>query len=385
MLYVAYIYILNSNLSLNIELNKFFIICLAVFLFFNIILIILHNIYNFESNKNLNKYFVNIKEINFKNKSPFELACLRNSRLPKRRDIITVLLDLINRGYIKIYKYSNKKYYIKKIANDRRKLSESEKNLIDTINDEFYDLKKFISNIFKKNNCKKILNKMTEEIEHKFEEVKINIVFYFLFKILNLFLISFVFIFALGILSFSNIKLNIPIIEYLSEPLSVIIGFMFLIEFFVIASMLYSKIQKLNNILIEKEDLKGFLRINVFVLIFFILIFLLNKCISIFLIITYLYTLSLLLKDKRRFINVKKGYIKDKIEAISLEKYMKEEILINEKECKMIFKEYINCAFSFEIKLKSNENLTSDQIILEKFFKKSKNNLTLFMESVLKL
>ena len=92
-----------------------------------------------------------------------------------------------------------------------------------------------------------------------------------------------------------------------------------------------------------------------------------------------------MLKDKRRFINVKKGYIKDKIEAISLEKYMKEEILINEKECRMIFEEYINCAFAFEIKLKSEKNLNPEQIALRKFFKKSKNNLTLFMESVLKL
>lgn len=386
MIYITFLYFLSGNLNFENNFNTFFVIGLSVFLFLNMIVILMHKLYDVDINNSLDEYFVDINDYDFKKRSPFEIACLRNSSLPGKREIVTTILSLINRDYIKLRKDENDIYYIKKVENiDTKGLKKSEIVLLDCIvpeesdgeNDE-YNLKKFILKMMKQYNSRKVINKMTEELLGKFDFFKRNVIFdviFFILKYVSLVVIIFATIWMFGSINLLNLTSNV-LSFYLVDV------FIIIIEIFLVVYLMYTKIEVFHKLVFEKEKTLRFLSINSLILIGIILIFLLNKGLGTLLMFCYIYAQTLSLMKKRIFVNVKKGYIKEKIEAISLEKYIKDHSFFQEKEMEqiMLYEEYFTYAYAFGINVKVDDKLDLKQNEIEKAIKSTSSQIRNLLE-----
>ena len=375
MIYITFLQFVYGNLNFENNFNNFFIIGIILFIFLNFMVLLLHKIYDKDINNALEDYFVDINDYDFKKRSPFEIACLRNSRLPEKKEIITTILSLINRDYIKLRKDENNVYYIKKVENiSKTNLKESEIILLDCIIpeesdglDDEYNLKKFILKMMKQYNSRKVINKMKEELLGKFDFFKKHIIFDIICFILKYF--SLVCIVFIGIWMFASINIlnttSIVLAFYIFDI------FVFIFELILLSYYIYIKIEKSHKLVYEKEKTGKFLGINALMLIGIVLIFLFAKGLGTLLIFCFVYSQILVLMKKRIFVNVKKGYIKEKIEAISLEKYILEHSFFKEKEIEqiMLYDEYYTYAYAFGINVKVDDKIDLKQLEIDKVIK----------------
>lgn len=386
---ISLIYMYNEAVNLfNYETTKYlgitFIILVAIFLIFNVFVVLLHRIYNVDIENSLKNYFVDVNDIDFTNKKIFEMACLRESRLPCKRDVYTILFGLVNKKYLIISK-EYEDYYIEKTKNlNIDNLSNPEKMLLDLIEDEKVNLKLFIKEISNKYSAKKIVNEMKEEIFEKFDYFVVNnylgMIFSF-FKILilgtfGLFCIYVLFILGKGDESLYTNKLvnTTSIITYLDVAFLIVV-FIFILTYF------FGYIQKINDFIYNREDAGKFLFINGIILISFFILFLINKFIAVFLIYIYITALILNLDHKKYFMNVKNGYLKEKIEAISLEKYISEYSNLKERDSQsvIVYEEYFTYAYAFGITLKVNDELDLTNVLFYEVMKQNlKQNMSIF-------
>ena len=387
MISLIYIYnvAINSYSSETANfLGMFFIAFIIIFLILNFIVVLLHKIYNVDVSDSLKEYFVDINDIDFSDKKIFELACLKDSRLPNERDVFTMLFGLVNKKHLKLSKKYDK-YYIER--NDKLNIdniSSSELLLLDLIENEKVDLKYFVKKISNKYASKKIVNKMREEIFEKFDyfEVNTNLIVVFNFLKITM-IVAFVLFSAFWLfIASQNVEyysgtllMSIPEIFLNLYNLLLIVIFIFTLTY------CCGYVKKLNDILFNKEKNVKFLVVIGIVLIAFMVLFLINKVIAIFCIYVYITGLIINLSEKKYFLNVKKGYLKDKIEAISLEKYIREYSNLKERDSQsiIIYEEYFSYAFAFEITLKVNDELDLNNILFNELIKVSfKQNMRIF-------
>ena len=107
----------------------------------------------------------------------------------------------------------------------------------------------------------------------------------------------------------------------------------------------------------------------------------LNKLLAIFFIFVYITALIFNLAGKKYFLNVKSGYLKEKIEAISLEKYIRECSNLKERDSQsvIVYEEYFLYAFAFGITLKVNDDLELNNVLFNEVMKENlRQNMVVF-------
>lgn len=387
---ISLIYMYNEAVNLfSYETTKYFgiifIVLITLFLVFNFLVVLLHRMYNVDVNDSLKDYVVDINDIDFSNKKIFEVACLREARLPDKRDVYTVLFEMINKKYLILSKeYDN--YYIKRNEQiNIENISESEKIFFDLLEDGKKDFKGFIKKISNRYSTKKILNKMTEEIFNKFDYFEVNsylgVIFNFLkITILGVFLLLCLYLLFMlnqGDVSFYSTRTY-------NETVNIVLFFdvaLLITVFIFLLTYCCGYVQKVNNLLFNKEDLGKFLLKNGIILISFMVIFFINKLIVIFLLYIYISALILNLTQKKYFVNVKSGYLKEKIEAISLEKYIREYSNLKERDAQsiIVYEDYFIYSYVFGITLKVDDELDLNNVLFNEVMKQQfKQNMSVF-------
>ena len=365
MFYAFFRSLVNLCNNIGNHSNEIFIICIIALIVDLIIALILHKLYDDDMSNNLNNYFFDINEIDLNKKEVIELGCLRNSRLPNKRDVATLLFSLINKKVIKIESGLTNDIYISKTENENNiRLSLAEEALLINMEDRKYGLKYFLTTFLNTYKVKNVINQIKESVKDKFEERKRHFVFGMILNIIKIIFVSII----IGIIMSgtetsmynSNNFYHFSAETIKKAPYGVAMYWIFC--FFVIIKLskfIFDKLKIVNNILSEKEDLAKYLKINIGAIFALMLMFLISNVIGSILLISYVFAMTLVLKEKKVFVNVKKGCIKEKIEAISLEKFIKENTLLIEKEveCIKIYEDYFTYAFAFGITLKSDEYL----------------------------
>lgn len=382
MLYYIYLYISNKFLlTIDSELNFIFILFIILFFVLNIILTLLHKFYNNDSTlkKILKDKYIDIYELNILKTNPIESACLKDSRLPNKRDVISLILYLINKKYIILNKDQKNNYYLEKTKKEKKSLSTCELLLLDKIPNKKCNLKTFIFQILKKNNCKEILNTMTLEITNKFKISKRPIIFDLFFLILKYILIGFFFVLITNIF----ININFEILTTIQKKIVTLDFIFILFETIILAYIFYIFNHKTYNYLSIDKNVNKFLLINLTLLVCFLLLFLLTKPIAVLLLFIYTYSLLLVLIDKRIFVKELNNDFNLTIETISLYNYLNNYSLLKEKEIAQIkiYDVLFTYAFAFNINLKTDNYLNTYKIFGNRLLMENKINFDYFINS----
>lgn len=382
MLYYLYLYISNNFLlNIDLELNFIFVLFIILFIILNTILILLYKFYNNDSSLNeilIHKY-IDIYELNLFKTNPIESACLKDSRLPNKRDVISLILYLINKKHILLKKDQKNNYYLHKTTKEKKSLSISEILLLDKIPNKECNLKTFIFQILKKNNCKEILDSMTLEIKNKFKISKRPIIFDLCFLILKYILIGFFFLLITNIF----ININFEILTTLQKKIITLDFIFILFETLILAYIFYIFNNKIYTKLSIDKNTNKFLLTNSTLLICFLLLFLLIKPIAILLIYIYTYSLLLVLIDKKIFVKELNNDFTFTIENLSLYNYLNTYSLLKEKEIAQIkiYDILFTYAFAFKINLKTDNYLNTYKIFGNRLLIENKMNFDYFINS----
>ena len=387
MINLIYVYNESSRLFSNEMLNYLGIFFIIIFLILNFIVVLLHKMYNVDMDNYLNEYFIDINDIDFSKKKIFEVGCLRDSRLPNKRDVVVFLFELINKKHLILSKEYDEYYVEVNDISNIEDISSSEQIILDLIDNKKVKLKAFIRKLSNKYASKKISNEMKTEILKKFDFFKVNKFFIIFFNFLKIPIFISVFTFAISLIyifyneSASDAINTFTTMQVLINIFSVIDNFVLVIVFIFMVTYCCGYIKKLNNILLNKEENFKFFKVIGIVLIAFMLVFFINKLLAIYLMFVYITALIFNLAAKKYFLNVKSSYLKEKIEAISLEKYIREHSNLKERDSQsvIVYEEYFLYAFAFGITLKVDDDLELNNVLFNEVMKENfEKNISVF-------
>lgn len=377
----------------NIYNNATFIfISFIIFCILNLILqIIMHILYDNDMNENLDNYYVDIKDIDIDDLKPELMGIIRNSRKPNGRELGVVLFSLINKKAVKLETDTlNDVLYIQKSPKIRNiKLSKAEETLLDMMEDRKYGLKYFFCDFCSGYPAKKISKILEEESENFFDKTRRNKIFDYIFYFQKICIAIFTFILLIsGVFSFPIESDQNE--QMLNTGFSILYMAPFLLTIFVslnISKFFFDIIKRTSSILSEKEHLSKFFQKTAIQLILLCVIFVFSKTIGAYLILLYMLAYAVMLSQNKEFINIKKIYLKKKIEIKTLEKYIKEHSLLENREVEQIrlYEMYYTYAFALGITVASDEYLKIEKILKKDGARIEKNHILDYIAAIVNL
>ena len=376
--------------SIAILFIKIFSIIVIMFLL-SIIIYIFENKSSSNGQEEIDEYNIQANfDIDLKNKDILYLTTVFNKKQPEKRELILLIMQLINKKIIGLSSYldgENYKYIIEKRNLHFNNITEIEQELLNYIfiDSNRVDLIKKINEIYKRNNSKNIINKMKDYIT-KFVEIqkssmkKIYQIITTIIAILSIFL------------GFTMIILVSTVQEYhYTDSLS--IGGIILLYSLITVIIAFSMnliLKKINRRYKYDNDWylwlsKNFMFLNVLLIISFM--FKNFYLIQFMILIIYIFvTLTIMIMYNEHICLYQKD-IEIRKKLFSLKKYFKEMQYLSDKEFGNIitYEECLMYGFLFHITIKiDNEFDMLQKQLFDVMKKESKLYMELFKTNVLK-
>lgn len=368
---------------------KIFSIIVITFLL-SIIIYIFENKSNSKGQEEIEEYNIQADfDIDLKNKDILYLATIFNKKQPEKRELILLIMQLINKKIIVLSSYldgGNYKYIIEKNLHFNN-ITEVEQELLDYmfIDSNRVDLIKKIDEIYKKNNSKNIIKKMKEYIT-KFVEIqkssmkKIYQIITTIIAILSIFL------------GFSMLILVSAVEEYhYTNSLSIVGTISLYSLIIVIIAFIMTLILKKINIRYKYDNdwylwlSKNFIFLNILLIISFV--FKNFYLVQFIILIIYIFvTLTIMIMYNEHICLYQKD-IEIRNRLFSLKKYFKEMQYLKDKEFGNIitYEECLMYGFLFHITIKINNEFDMLQKqLIDVMKRESKLYIELFKTNVLK-
>lgn len=341
--------------TLSMHILTMMMIVIALLIIAIVIYIIEHNI------NNKNETIIEEEEIYpkfdtdaIKNNDIVLLSTILNQKYPNKKEIVLLLMQLINNGVIDLtMNFDGKKhqYFIEKRKYFSYTLNEAEEELIDYIFNNYpkVDLLKLIEKIYKDNGTKSILRKTRKYIEKELTVKESGLKF--IYKAI-ICCISGILIY-LSIMAFMMID---SFVTTFSTPIYIIMGILCIFINFLFVVVL-------NRIALKYQyDNDSFLWLSK-IIVLYELIFIISYIFPIYVFIQYYlfstFTLALLAIMIRynTHITLTKRQVATKKELLSLKKYLLSMNYLVDKEFGNIinYEEYIMYGFLFNITIKINK------------------------------
>jgi hypothetical protein len=230
---------------------------------------------------------------------------------------------------------------------------------------------------------------LEEESDKFFDKTRRNKKFDYIFNFQKIILVIIMFLFVIsGIISINKEFVNLFVFteELFVEMLSLsafifafyaISAFLMILVLLNISKFLFSIIQNTGDILSKKENWKSFFLKISMQFGFLMIIYLFNRGLGLYLFLMYMLAYTVMLSQEKEFINIKKIYLKKKIEIKTLEKYIKEHSLLESREVEQIrlYEMYYTYAFALGITVASDEYLKIEKILKKDGARIEKNHI----------
>ncbi len=393
-LIVAILYIykpINEGYKQYIPFLSKLFLTIGILFLLSIIIYIGENKKNSKNQEELDEYSIEPNfDIDFRDKDILYLSTVLNKQLPAKKELILLIMQLINKKVIDLtcYLRDNKYQYIIEKRNFKfDNITEVEQELINYLfrNSSRVDLIQKVNEIYRKNNTKNIVNKCKEYISNSIEIKKSSM------KKIYQIIATFIGILAIVIGFFEFLLISISTENNYTNSI-IIIGkyLLYSIICIVIGYIITVILKKINTKYKYDNDsylwiCRNLIFLNILILISFI--FTNYYFIQFIGLITYIFTTLTIMIMYNEHICLSKKDIETRKRLFSLGEYFKEMQYLRDKEFGniMTYEECLMYGFLFNITIKTNKEFDILQKqILDTARNESELYIKLFQSDILK-
>ena len=393
-LIVAILYIykpINEGYKQYIPFLSKLFLTIGILFLLSIIIYIGENKKNSKNQEELDEYSIEPNfDIDFRDKDILYLSTVLNKQLPAKKELILLIMQLINKKVIDLtcYLIDNKYQYIIEKRNFKfNNITEVEQELINYLfrNSSRVDLIQKVNEIYRKNNTKNIVNKCKEYISNSIEIKKSSM------KKIYQIIATFIGILAIVIGFFEFLLISISTENNYTNSI-IIIGkyLLYSIICIVIGYIITVILKKINTKYKYDNDsylwiCRNLIFLNILILISFI--FTNYYFIQFIGLITYIFTTLTIMIMYNEHICLSKKDIETRKRLFSLGEYFKEMQYLRDKEFGniMTYEECLMYGFLFNITIKTNKEFDILQKqILDTARNESELYIKLFQSDILK-
>lgn len=369
--------------------SKIFLIIGFLFLL-SIVIYIIENKVNNKNQEELDEYNIQSNfEIDFRDKDILYLSTIFNKRQPEKKELILLIMQLINKNVIDLLCYLNGnkyQYIIEKRKSEFSNITNVEQQLINYLfkNSDRVDLIKKLDELYSKDNSNDIVNTCKEYIKNivKIKKTSMKKVFQIITAIIAILVIF---------LGFIVMILNVSTQEHYTNSIIIIGRYILYTSICIIVGLITTIILKRINTKYKYDnDFYSWICKNLIFLNFELLISFIFKeyyIIQFVALIIYIFTTLTIMIMYNEYICLSEQDIEIRKRLFSLREYFKEMKYLRDKEFGniMTYEECLMYGFLFNITIKINDEFDILQKQLMDIAKnESKLYIKLFQSNILK-
>ena len=369
--------------------SKIFLIIGFLFLL-SIVIYIIENKVNNKNQEELDEYNIQSNfEIDFRDKDILYLSTIFNKRQPEKKELILLIMQLINKNVIDLLCYLNGnkyQYIIEKRKSEFSNITNVEQQLINYLfkNSDRVDLIKKLDELYSKDNSNDIVNTCKEYIKNivKIQKTSMKKVFQIITAIIAILVIF---------LGFIVMILNVSTQEHYTNSIIIIGRYILYTSICIIVGLITTIILKRINTKYKYDnDFYSWICKNLIFLNFELLISFIFKeyyIIQFVALIIYIFTTLTIMIMYNEYICLSEQDIEIRKRLFSLREYFKEMKYLRDKEFGniMTYEECLMYGFLFNITIKINDEFDILQKQLMDIAKnESKLYIKLFQSNILK-